>query len=372
MTLLPPGSSELSQPAAAKDRAAQTAAAAAPALAVAPPVPDDGPLPDPAAADELQLLVQSPYRLYTYWNYAHDPRETLRRAIGPSADAYRLVIRLVDTETGYAVTGEASPAHNYWFDALPGREYRAELGFEAADGQPFVHLLSSAVEQTPPVGVAPEAEEAPPFAAPAGEFAQVLNEAGYAADALAVALEAADTAAADAGDAPTRANTLALAHTLARAPLPLELDLNELRALIVALAFDEPLAHVRAALSPALARWLDALVADSGGHADPARLLELLREMFGFELEFDEEAGGAAAVPHPSSPAWSASDVRQPERRVRVWLPSMAAGAAPPMHLRPLRPSSLGGSDSWLPSMSARQHAPLLRWKKLIGLRIAE
>jgi hypothetical protein len=404
MTLLPPGSSELSPrspaataaTAAARKRAdgdrdaAQTPAtqtqtpldAAAQPIADAPPAeptlvpeetpasaPDDGPLPDIAGHDELQLLVQSPYRLYAYWQHAHDPYETLRRAVGTAANGYRLVVRLLDRETNATLIDDAPPARNYWFDTLPGRAYRAELGFEAAD-KPFVRLLSSEVAQTPPVGVAAELDEVPEFEVRPQEFAHVVNEAGYAADALAVALQANDetAAAARARSQTPPVNTLALAHTLSAAPLPPlgAAELNDLRALIVALVFDEPLARIRARLAPPLARWLDALLAEHGAHVEQSRLLTLLRELFGFELEVDETGGDIEAL-RPTSPAWSASAVRQPERRVRIWLPSMSPGRAGPINLRPQQPSSLGGSDSWLPSMSARQHAPLLRWRKLVS-----
>ena len=325
---------------------------------------EDEPLPEVYARDDMQLLVQSPYRLYAYWQHARDPFATLHRAFGATADGYQLTVRLIDTETGETRTDAATPARNYWYDVLPGRAYRAEVGF-AATNRPFIHLLSSEVARTPPVGVAPLSDEALEFRVSTPEFARVVNEAGYAADALTVALEAAD-------EATRHESTLTLARTLAQAPLPTlgAHDLAELRTLITALVFAEPLPLIRARLSPTLARWLDALLAERGAHLDQARLLETLRELFGFELELDEEMSETAW--RPTSFAWSASAVRQPERRVRVWLPSMTQGRAAPPILRPMQPSSLqptsfGGSNVWLPSMSTRQHAPLLRWKTLVS-----
>ena len=363
MTSRFPGSSE-NAPAAAS-LAVAAASAAQPAVApdrLAAIEPEDEPLPEVYARDDMQLLVQSPYRLYAYWQHARDPIATLKRAFGAAADGYQLAVRLIDPESGETRTDAASPARNYWFDVLPGRAYRAEVGFAAAD-KPFIHLLSSEVARTPPVGVAPLSDEVPEFSVSAPEFARVVNEAGYAADALTVALEAAD-------EATKHESTLTLAHTLAQAPVPTlsTNELAELRALITALVFAEPLPLIRARLSPTLARWLDALLAEHGAHLDQARLLETLRELFGFELELDEELSETAW--RPSSFVWSASAVRQPERRVRVWLPSMTPGRVAPPLLRPMQPSSLqptsfGGSNVWLPSMSTRQHAPILRWRRL-------
>jgi hypothetical protein len=343
------------------------AAAAQPALApekLAAIEPEDEPLPEVYERDDIQLLVQSPYRLYAYWQHARDPLAPLKRAFGAAADGYQLAVRLIDMENGATRTEAASPARNYWFDVQPGRAYRAEVGF-AAENKPFIHLLSSEVARTPAVGVAPVSDEALEFRVSASDFAHVVNEAGYAADALTVALEAAD-------EAPQHESTLTLAHTLAQAPVPALAanDLSDLRALITALVFAEPLPLIRARLSPTLARWLDALLAEHGANLDQARLLEILRELFGFELELDEELSEPAW--RPSSFAWSASAVRQPERRVRVWLPSMTPGRGGPARLRPVQPSSLqptsfGGSNVGLPNMSVQQHAPLLRWKQLVS-----
>lgn len=349
-----PGSSEQAPAAPAGVAVAGPTASPADTFAALTPE-DDEPLPELDARDDLRLLVQSPYRLYAYWQHAHDPHATLRRAFGAAAAGYQLTIRLLDGADGATQIDLATPARNHWFDVQPGRAYRAEVGFAATD-KPFVRLLASADAHTPTVGVAPESDERPEFHASAGEFARVVNETGYAGDALAVALEATD-------EADGHENTLTLAHALANAVLPAlgPAELVQLRALIVALVFAEPLPHIRARLAPTLARWLDALLAEHGANIDQPRLLELLRELFGFELEIDEETQTTAL--RPTSFAWSASAVRQPDRRVRVWLPSMTPGRAAMPPLRTVQPSSFGGSPQWLPSMSVRQQQLLLRWR---------
>ena len=354
--MLFPGSSELTPAGVAVARAG-TPPAAIESDSLVGLAHEDEPLPEVYTRDDLQLLVQSPYRLYAYWQHARDPQTTLQRAFGAAADGYHLVVRLLDAEDGLTHTDAASPARNYWFDVLPGRAYRAEVGFAAAD-KPFIRLLASDIARTPRAGVAPESEEAPEFHAGATELARVVNESGYAGDALALALEGAD-------EDTRHESTLALAHTLAAVPLPQlgDDELAEMRALIVALVFAEPLAQVRARLSSPLARWLDALLAEHGPQLDQARLLDILRELLGFELEIDEESYAAAL--RPTSFAWSASAVHQPERRVRVWLPSMTPGRGALPSLRPMQPTSAAGSNVWLPSMSVRQQSPLLRWRNI-------
>src|ERR1041384_7987286 len=65
----------------------------------------DEPLPEVYVRDDMQLLVQSPYKLYAYWQHARDPFATLKRAFGAAADGYQLAVRLIDMENGATRTG---------------------------------------------------------------------------------------------------------------------------------------------------------------------------------------------------------------------------------------------------------------------------
>jgi hypothetical protein len=105
-------------------------------------------LPELAARDEARLLVQSPHRLFFYWNFARDPRIALRRALGELAVRFELGARLVALEDD--APGEPISTHGreVWFDAKPHRAYRAEVGFHA-EGLPFVRVLASNVARTP-------------------------------------------------------------------------------------------------------------------------------------------------------------------------------------------------------------------------------
>ena len=134
------------------------------------------------APDEARLLVQSPRRLFLYWRFARDPRELLREALGPVAEQFGPAVRLVDATNGEE--GEPAPAEgsDYWFNVLPGRLLRAEVGFHG-EGLPFVRLISSNTVETPAVGVSPVEDEAPEFRVADPEFGRVLEATGFAAEA---------------------------------------------------------------------------------------------------------------------------------------------------------------------------------------------
>ena len=133
-----------------------------------------------AARDEARLLVQSPEKLFFYWSFARDPHPTLRAALGDAAAEFRQAVRLVEPggEWEGEPTASASGESSFWFDALPGRAYRAEVGFHAAGG-PFVRVLSSNVVETPAAGVSAESDAAPEFEIGERDFARVLAGSGF-------------------------------------------------------------------------------------------------------------------------------------------------------------------------------------------------
>ncbi|MFL6229025.1 MAG: DUF4912 domain-containing protein [Pyrinomonadaceae bacterium] len=100
------------------------------------------------ARDEARLLVQSPRRLFLYWNLADDQRAVLRRAFGDLAARFETGARLVDLEHHTPGAVVAAGGGEVWFDTSPHRPYRAEVGFYA-EGLPFVRVLASNVVRTP-------------------------------------------------------------------------------------------------------------------------------------------------------------------------------------------------------------------------------
>jgi hypothetical protein len=131
------------------------------------------------ARDEARLLAQSPRKLFFYWRFARDPRETLRRALGEAGEGFVLAARLVDLESGAVeASADATPDQSAWFESLPRRAYRAEVGF-FTEGSPFVRVLSSNVVETAPDAPSQVSDEESDFRTTARDFAQMLAASGF-------------------------------------------------------------------------------------------------------------------------------------------------------------------------------------------------
>ncbi|MDQ3819475.1 MAG: DUF4912 domain-containing protein [Acidobacteriota bacterium] len=275
----------------------------------------DEPLPATYAANRIRLLAQSPRRLFLYWEFRQDPFETLRRAFRLQAERYRLVVKLIDLETGGETLHYASPNRSHWFDVLQGRSYRADVGFYA-QGRAFIRLLSSAAARTPRATVSRSADSKPQFQVSAGEFARVLDDAGYVSDALEVSLEAADQAT---GNKATR--HVAREFAGADPPIMSARELAEMRGLLASLALGASALELRSALSARVARWLGEVSAA----VDSARLIEILRSALGIEME--QAAFGLQhleAMRRAARFVVGASQVNMPLRPFHLWMPSMS------------------------------------------------
>lgn len=281
----------------------------------------DEPLPETYAANRIRLLAQSPRKLYLYWEFEHDPFETLQRAFRWTADRYTLVVKLVDLQTGIETLHLASPTRSQWLDAQPGHSYRVDIGFYA-HGSAFIRLLSSKASAAPRASVSRRADEEPEFHIPSDDFARVLDDAGYVSDALEVSLEAAD-------EATENAATRAVAQRFGGTDVPVmsDEDLAEMRGLLAALALGVSVHEAQAQLSATLSRWLAEASRARREAIDSAHLLEVLRALLGIEFErttfdaLDEEAMRRAA-----RVIVGASEVNLPLKPFHLWMPSMAAG----------------------------------------------
>jgi hypothetical protein len=136
-------------------------------------------LPELAARDEARLLVQSPRRLFLYWNFARDPRATLRRAFRASAERFELCARLVDLEEDAPGDFVGASGREVWFDARPHRSYSAEVGFYA-DGFPFVRVLTSNVAQTPADTISALTDASADFQIGVADLSRLLATSGFA------------------------------------------------------------------------------------------------------------------------------------------------------------------------------------------------
>jgi hypothetical protein len=276
----------------------------------------DEPLPESYNTDRISLLPQSPRRIYLYWELARDPFEPLRRAFGRT-DGYRLVVRLADLDAEETSLHEASETRSQWFDVRPDHAYMAELGLYAP-GRAFIRLLASNTRRTPRASVSLQTEAQPEWRVSAEEFARVLDDAGYASDALEVALEAAD-------EASNFAATRAITRRLAPQSLPpmSEEEMAELRGILTALAFGMPWAALRPMLSPNLAGWFDRFKSEDAAF-DPARITEVLHSTLGIEMTRPPfEAPPEAARRRAARVIVGASEVNLPSRPFHLWMPSM-------------------------------------------------
>jgi hypothetical protein len=301
-------------------------------LTIAPPSPavidklaelsTDEPLPEVTKRDRIRLLVQSPRKLFLYWELARDPFEALSRSFGVNSARYRVTARLVATDNDVETLHEASPTRSQWFDAQPGHSYRADVGLYA-EGRGFIRLLSSNVAQTPRAGVARASEVTPQWSVSAEQFARVLDESGYVTDAFEVTLEAADEMTQ--GEA-TRAVARSFGSAL-EPPVMDEAGLEELRGLLTALAFGVSFDNLRASLSTPFVSWLEQVGGDGGEALDASRLLEVLQSTLGIQMSrapFD--APTAEAMRRAARVMIGASEVNLPERPFHLWMPSMTAG----------------------------------------------
>lgn len=135
-------------------------------------------LPLSLKRDSIQLLLQSPNKLFLYWSFATDPHATLRAAFGELAAHYRLAVRLVKVESGEEFVLDASKERMQWFEVYPRHVYRADVGFHA-ESRPFVRLLSSNELSTPPDRASEVSAEEQEFQVKAEEYVRLLSGAGY-------------------------------------------------------------------------------------------------------------------------------------------------------------------------------------------------
>lgn len=279
----------------------------------------DDPLPLAYARDQIRLVAQSPYKLFLHWNLARDPRVALRRLTTDSR-AYRLAVRLADTETMSETLYEAAETRTQWFDVRADTSYRADVGFAAAT-LPFIRLIRSNTVQTPRAGVAQEVDPSARFKIDAAEFVDVLDESGYVSDAVEVAIEAAD---AETHGAVTTLIASRVFNQPDDSSAFTDAQLSELRTLLTALAFGADLRALREQLSPALAQTMlqAGMFADELSF-DVRRLYEMLSEILAFDFANAERAVSEQRGEAAARFIIGGSDVNLPAPPTHLWLPSM-------------------------------------------------
>ena len=258
----------------------------------------------PALREENRafLQIQSPTRVFFYWSLKQDSYNTLHRALGSRANDYFLAIRLTNLNTNQSEIHQAGNKGLWWFNNIEAdSKYRAEIGFYAHN-RPFVRIVYSNTLETPRQKPSENTAYQPYFAVTADQFAEVLDLAGYSEDAFEVYL---------AGDEPKiadEATQKAFLQIVEKEELDFsEININELRYVLFALASGVSLFALREQVSSNLFEFLSALTQENPNALTEEKVILALEEFFGFspfEESIEEEFGaptvfGASLINFP-------------------------------------------------------------------------
>lgn len=226
-------------------------------------------LPQLEKRNRAWLQIQSPRRLFFYWSVKGNPFKTLGRAFGRSAENYSLAVKLRNLTRGSEEVHRVDAEGNWWFDAEPACDYRAEIGFFAFN-RPFVRVIYSNTVETPRRSPSPRPASESEWAISSEAFARVLDRAGYVSDAFEVALRGDDEAVS------FERTRLAMAQLLGTEVDLNEFDPEEVRHVLLMLAAGMTLDQLRGRISEALYLFLSAHLAK----LSPKKSIKALRENF--------------------------------------------------------------------------------------------
>ena len=244
-------------------------------------------LPELSRENRARLQMQSPTRLHFYWSVKNNPFQILRKAFGGNTGSYQLIIKLVnqtrDREDLLPVEAEG----DWWFNVEANARYQAELGFYAPN-RPFVRVMFSNTVETPRKAPSPRPATESDWAITSAEFAEILDDSGFSADACEVALagddaKIAETATRNAFSQLTGRKTPDFKH---------DFDAEEIRFALLALASGIRLEGLRGQISDRLFAALQ----ENADNFSAEQSLAALREhfdVFDDEVYEAEETGSA-------------------------------------------------------------------------------
>ena len=235
-------------------------------------------LPELPSVNTAKLYIQSPNRVFLYWNLSGNPFETLQKAFGNRANNYQLVTKLINLRTKAESFAPANPGGNWWYNVHSNTRYRVDLGFYAAN-RPFIRLLSSNSINTPRAAPSSRADTEEDWIVSNKQFVQILTASGYSHDVLGVAFGA-DL---ETGDISEDASTLVAANHFASL-IQGELDLAELRWLLVSLASGVGFADLQSLLSPGALAWLGQVLEANPDALGRENVRTVLESIFGSEF----------------------------------------------------------------------------------------
>lgn len=153
-------------------------------------------LPELKRENRARLQIQSPTKIFFYWSFENNPFRTLSRAFGENTGSYTLALKLVNQSRNLEEIMPVEAEGSTWFDVEANSRYKAEIGFYATN-RPFVRVLFSNTVETPRKNPSSRRDYSAYFDVSANQFAQVLDDSGYAQDAVEVALAGDDADYAD-------------------------------------------------------------------------------------------------------------------------------------------------------------------------------
>lgn len=246
-------------------------------------------LPELDRENRARLQMQTPTRLNFYWSVKNNPFQILRKAFGGNVGSYQLIVRLVNQTRRREELHPVEAEGNWWFNVEPNTSYRAEIGFYAPN-RPFVRIMFSNTVETPRKSPSPRPASESVWAVTAAEFAEVLDDAGFSADAFEVALAGDDVQTAEIS---TRSAFEQLFGSEQAAAFRFDFDSEEFRFALLALASGASLDDLRGQISERLFSALQ----DNAADITAERSLAALREHFDvFDDEIDEQEQIGAAV----------------------------------------------------------------------------
>ncbi len=123
------------------------------------PLEERNTLPGRYGMDRLQLMVQSPFRVFAYWEVTS---ERLQKALAPfpqeEHNSFRMILKWIEHGQGQYQAYDSGAASEWWFETRPGCRYRAELCLHSEEFGAIPVIGSNEVE-TPSHSMAEAAVE---------------------------------------------------------------------------------------------------------------------------------------------------------------------------------------------------------------------
>lgn len=125
------------------------------------PVDFGPPLPSRYGVDQLELMVQSPLRVFAYWELREATILTaLRRITDDDRQNFQLLLKWKEKDAGRERCLDPGTTDNWWFDTLPESRYQLELGLYWGE-YGWLPLLASGELMTPRQALGPASKEEP-------------------------------------------------------------------------------------------------------------------------------------------------------------------------------------------------------------------